>query len=88
MSEVFELNVEEMNEIAGGYRKPAEKFGYIIYQIKRGDTLGKIARMFGTTQKKVEILFDDVKVEFILNIHDGSPKENERDYRIPKTGIE
>ena len=54
MSEILELNVEEMNEIAGGYRKPAEKFGYIIYQIKRGDTLGKIARMFGTTQKKIK----------------------------------
>ena len=52
MSEILKLNVEEMNEIAGGYRKPAEKFGYVIYQIKRGDTLGKIARMFGTTQKK------------------------------------
>ena len=53
MSEILELNVEELNEIAGGYRKPAEKFGYIIYLIQRGDTLGKIARMFGTTQKRI-----------------------------------
>ena len=53
MSEINELNVEEMNEVAGGYRKPAEKFGYIIYQIKKGDTLGRIAQKYHTTQKAI-----------------------------------
>ena len=54
MSENKEINFEElgaaeMNEVAGGAKRPKEKEGYVIYQIKRGDTLTKIARMFNTT---------------------------------------
>ena len=57
MENMKELNLEEMEEAAGGrggspYILP-EKKGYIIYQISRGDTLGKIARRFGTTVQKI-----------------------------------
>ncbi len=45
----MELNLNEMSKVAGGYRKPPEKAGFFIYQIKKGDTLGKIAREFNTT---------------------------------------
>ena len=51
--ENMELNLNEMEEAvggAGGYdKKPAAKKGCIIYQIKTGETLGRIARKFGTT---------------------------------------
>ena len=53
MSENRELNVEELNEAAGGYRKPANVPGYTIYQIKKGDTLSKIAKKYKTTQKDI-----------------------------------
>ncbi len=45
-----ELSVEEMNEIAGGAFKPLPiKTGFIVYQIQKGDTLGRIAKAFGVT---------------------------------------
>ncbi len=50
MSENKELNMEEMGEVAGGYKKPPEKAGFIIYQIQKGDALSKIARKFNTTE--------------------------------------
>ena len=53
MSEIRELNAEEMNEAAGGYKKPASKVGYTIYQIQKGDTLSKIAKKYKTTQKNI-----------------------------------
>ena len=49
MSEKQELNMEEMGQVAGGYTKPAEKAGFIIYQIQKGDTLTKIANRYHTT---------------------------------------
>ena len=59
MSEVnnnIELNMEEMNEVAGGaYKKPAEKTGFLIYQIQANDTLIRIANKFGIKSYK-EIL--------------------------------
>ena len=50
MSEKQELNLEEMGQVAGGFKKPAEKAGFIIYQIVKGDTLSKIAKRFNTTE--------------------------------------
>ncbi len=39
-----ELNETEMSGIAGGaFKRPAEKDGFIIYQIKKGDNLNRIA---------------------------------------------
>ena len=38
-----ELTPDELSGIGGGYRKPAEKAGFIIYQIRKGDTLTRIA---------------------------------------------
>lgn len=50
MSENKELNLEEMDQVTGGYKKPAEKEGFIIYQIVKGDALSKIAKKFNTTE--------------------------------------
>ncbi len=41
--EAVELSLNEMEQIGGGYKKPAAKKGYIIYQIKKGDNLTRIA---------------------------------------------
>ena len=39
-----ELSESEMNEIAGGaFKRLAEKEGFIVYQIKKGDNLNRIA---------------------------------------------
>ena len=48
-----ELNLEEMEEAAGGYRKPAEKKGYVIYKIAKGDNLNRIANRYNTTVAKI-----------------------------------
>ena len=53
MSENKELNLEEMNEVSGGYKKPAAKEGFIIYQIVKGDVLSRIARKFNTTEAMI-----------------------------------
>ena len=42
--EAVELSIEEMNEIAGGYKPMAAKRGFTQIQIKKGDTLTRIAR--------------------------------------------
>ena len=50
--EAMELNEKELNEIAGGAFKPLpDKPGFIIYQISKGETLGRIAKRFGVTVK-------------------------------------
>ncbi len=46
-----ELNPEDMENVAGGYKKPPEKKGYFIYKIKKGDKLGQIARDNNCTVK-------------------------------------
>ena len=54
--EALELSEEELAKVDGGvvqYRMPAEKRGFIIYQIGRGDTLNKIARHFGCTVSQI-----------------------------------
>ena len=51
--ETMELNLNEMENIVGGdggySKKPAAKKGFIIYQIKNGDNLTRIANNFRTT---------------------------------------
>ena len=50
--EAVELDMNEMNEVAGGAFKPLpDKRGFIIYQISKGETLGRIAKRFGVTVK-------------------------------------
>ena len=53
MSENQELNMEQLDEVAGGYKRPPEKAGFIIYQIKKGDTLIKIANKYGISDWRV-----------------------------------
>ena len=51
--ENMELDLNAMEEVtggAGGYsKKPAAKKGFVIYQIKGGENLTRIAAKFGTT---------------------------------------
>lgn len=53
-----ELNMDELGEViggTGGSSKPLPpKKGCIVYQIVRGDTLGKIARRYGTTAEVIK----------------------------------
>ena len=53
MNEMNELDLEAMEEVAGGYRKPAEKRGYVLYKIVKGDTLIRIASKHNTTVEKI-----------------------------------
>ena len=54
--EAVELNPEELERAAGGkYRPLPPKEGYIVYQIQRGDTLGKIARRFNITADEIAV---------------------------------
>ncbi len=55
-NEALELSAEEMNDVAGGanrYKRLAEKPGFIIYKVVRGDNLTKIARAFNCTQNEL-----------------------------------
>lgn len=47
--EAVELNLEDLDLATGGYKRPAEKAGFIIYQIVKGDTLIRIAARFHCT---------------------------------------
>ncbi|MCR5173497.1 MAG: LysM peptidoglycan-binding domain-containing protein [Oscillospiraceae bacterium] len=54
MSNINEINYEELEAVTGGAYKPLPpKAGYVVYQIVRGDTLGRIAKAFNTTIKKI-----------------------------------
>ena len=44
-----ELSADEMEKIGGGYKRPPEKSGYIIYQIQKGDNLTRIANRYHCT---------------------------------------
>ena len=44
-----ELSIEEMENVNGGYKRPPAKPGYIIYKIRKGDNLTRIARAHGCT---------------------------------------
>ncbi len=45
--EAVELSMEELEKIGGGYKKPAEKAGFFIYQIQKGDNLYRIGLKYG-----------------------------------------
>ncbi len=52
--EAKELNLEEMDKVAGGAFKPLDpKKGFIVYQIVKHDTLNKISRLFGCTVEEI-----------------------------------
>lgn len=74
MTEMKELNLNEMEMIAGGKneggyeKKPPKKEGCHRYQIKSGDTLGKIARAKGTTVKKIMKVNPEIKNENLIII--------------------
>ena len=63
MEENRELNLNEMEDVAGGAGKDGPggspkplppKAGFIVYQIQHGDKLGDIARKFNTTVAKIQ----------------------------------
>ncbi len=56
-----ELNVDELGEVAGGYKRPPEKEGFFIYKIVRGDNLTKIAKRFDTTVRDLLIWNPKIK---------------------------
>ena len=53
-----ELSLEEMDTVFGGSggspRMLREKAGCIVYKIRSGDTLPKIARHYGTTAERIK----------------------------------
>ena len=53
MSENEKLNLEEMEEVSGGYKKPANKVGFSIYKIVKGDTLSGIATRYHVTEAQL-----------------------------------
>ena len=59
MENMNELNLNELENVTGGKdeagyeKKPRAKKGCEIYQIQKGDTLGKIAKRKGTTVEKI-----------------------------------
>ncbi len=59
--EAVELSLEEMDQVAGGaFKRPDEKKGFQIYQIKKGENLTRIAKKFKTTV--AQILKDNPKI--------------------------
>ncbi len=48
-NKAIELSVEELDKIGGGYKRPPEKAGFIIYKIQKGDTLTRIAEKHDCT---------------------------------------
>ena len=60
MENMKELNLNEMEEAVGGRGGSStilpEKEGMIVYKIARGDTLGKIARRYGTSVQVIAAL--------------------------------
>ena len=57
--EMNELKINELEEIVGGNndggyeRRPREKSNCFIYQIRRGDTLSRLAGRYGTTVSRI-----------------------------------
>ncbi len=53
-NEAMELNMEEMDQVAGGvnrFKTLTEKAGFIIYKVKKGDNLSRIANAHHCTVK-------------------------------------
>ena len=67
-----ELTLNEMEKIVGGTggsRRPLpERNGLYVYQIQRGDTLGKIARRFNTDAEYLKSINHTID-----NINDITP---------------
>ena len=67
MDNMKELNQEQMEKVSGGkneggyLRKPREKAGCVIYQVKPGETLGRIARDNGTTVERIMAVNKELK---------------------------
>lgn len=51
--ELKALELEDLNQVSGGYRRPKEKEGFFIYQIERGDNLTKLAKRFNCTIRDI-----------------------------------
>jgi len=72
MDNMKELNLNELEEVSGGKGGSKEilprKEGFICYQIEKGDTLGKLAKRFGTSVAKIM----DANVGLINNQNDIS----------------
>ncbi len=47
--EIKKLELNELEDVVGGYKRPPEKEGFIIYQITKGDNLTKIGKRYGYT---------------------------------------
>ena len=69
----MELNLEEMEEVSGGRggspKKLPPKSGFQVYRIQSGDTLGKIARRYGTTAQYLKSI--NPTIHDINDITDG-----------------
>ena len=63
----MELNLNELEDVSGGKngggftRRPEDREGRSIYQIEKGDTLGKIARRNGTTVNDIMAVNPELK---------------------------
>lgn len=72
MDNMKELNLDELEGVGGGKGGSKEilprKEGFICYQIEKGDTLGKLAKRFGTTIAKIKA----ANTDFITNENDIS----------------
>ena len=62
--EMNEMNINELENAVGGRggypKRPAPKAGCDIYQIKKGDTLIRIAQRYNTTWKVLKEMNRDV----------------------------
>ena len=47
--DIQKLELDELENVSGGYRRPKDKEGYFVYKIKRGDNLTKLAKRFHCT---------------------------------------
>jgi hypothetical protein len=71
-NEKIELNEEQMEKVSGGkneggyMRRPPERDGCVIYQVKPGETLERIARANGTTVQKIMRVNKELKNENFL----------------------
>ena len=67
--EAVELSAEEMDQIAGGYKRPDDKKGFIVVRIQKGDNLTRLANRYGTTV--AQIMKDNPKIQNKNTIYAG-----------------
>jgi len=67
-NKTVELQEEALDEVSGGRvaaggsrEKLPEKAGYVVYKIGPNDTLGKIARKYGTDARKIQACNPSIK---------------------------